>query len=158
MSIINFDQISFDQVTKELSIKNNGSVVAGPFKLDDQAVKLRINRTGTQLSVEAETGTIGCFPTEDLVNKMQFAGTDHNANLLFGTLSEVSTIKLSGHLTQNVGIANEYALGIIGVEDIRNNKTAPATLLMLEGEIASFEIDTDDLLVVRYHNSITPNV
>lgn len=154
MSSINFDQINFDQVTKELSISNNGTVVVGPFKLDQQAVKLQINCIGDQRLVTVDTGAIGSFPTEDLVTQMQFLGTDHRANLLFGNLNEVSTIKLSGQPTQNVGRANEYALGIIGVEDIRNNRTAPTALLMLEGETTSFEIDAAGLLTVRYHSSI----
>jgi hypothetical protein len=149
-----FDAINFNPDTKELSIKLGETIIFGPFNLSTTAVKLKVVKIEDQAKVFVETASPGNFPADGFELKIDFLSTGHRANLLFGTLDADCFSSIDNN--ELIGFKDQFHALWIGVDDIRNTLTSPKGLLLLERKVTSFEI-INNSLVLKYHNSITPN-
>lgn len=154
-----FNAIQFAPSTKKLSIHAATGAVLYEYDLSVTAVKLAIVRnTNGQLEVDIETGALNSFATNRMELKFKFSGQAHYTSMLFDKPAVDITIEMDGD-DMPLSSKEEFAAGFVGSDDIRNNRVASTHMMMLEGEIASFEIDSvADMLIARYHDDITPNV
>ena len=151
----NFNSISFNPDNNMLSIIDNGTVVYS-FNLCDVAVKLEVIRVSGQLKVNVETGNVSGFGTSRLELRMKYNATTTLPSIRFGEPQQDVIADIGG--SQTIADKTKLYLIIIGSDDIRNNRSGGQTLRM-EGDIISLGIDTaTNMVVVRYHDSIAPNV
>jgi len=151
--LINFDSMLFCPETKNLSILSNNEIVVEPINLSNTAVKLQVVRDEEQLQLVLEQAAIGSLNSDSFELKIRFNEGGNNASLLFGDLQETLTPSISEIL---IGAPNQYNLFWVGASDLRINavEEVPTGLLLMEGKITSFEINSN-FLVLRYHDSIS---
>lgn len=151
----NFNSISFNPDNNMLSIFDHGTIVYS-FNLYDVVVKLEVIRVNGQLKVNVETGNVSDFGTSRLELRMKYNATTTLPSIRFGEPQQDVTADIGG--SQTIADKAKLYLIIIGSDDIRNNRSGGQTLRM-EGDIISLGIDTaTNMVVIRYHDSITPNV
>lgn len=157
--MIGFNAIQFDPSTKKISIHDTNNTVLYEYDLSTTAVKLAIVRNiNGQLEVDIETGALNSFATNRMELKFKFSGTAHYTSVLFDKPAVDITIEMDGD-DMPLSSKEEFAAGFVGSDDIRNNRVSSTYMMILEGEIASFEIDlAANMLIARYHDDISPNV
>lgn len=151
----NFSSMSFNPDNNTLTITNNGTTVH-TFDLGTTAVKLKVTRPSGQLKVEAETGSLSNFGTSRLEWRLKYDASTTLPSIRFGESSEDVCVNIGGN--QTIVDKNKVQLFIIGSDDIRNNRSG-GQVLRMEGDIVSLGIDSqENMLVVRQHDTINPNV
>ncbi|MGH1334816.1 MAG: hypothetical protein ACRBFS_01715 [Aureispira sp.] len=152
-----FNAIKFNPATKKLSINGENNTCLYSYDLSTTAVKLEVKRVDGHLKVAIETGTVGSFGTNRMEQRLKFSGTSHYTSILFDAPAGNIDVQMDNDTAEICKGGDFYAL-LVGSDDIRNNRTA-TNMVLLEGEIVSFEIDTAaDMVIVRYHNLINPTV
>lgn len=142
MSGIPFSMIEFSPKDKKLSIKNNaGDIEGSPFILNTKGVKIKVINS---ITLEYQTVPVPqnedtAFTTEGFELKLKLLGNTENTKMFFGDID------------------GEFHLSWVGSDDIRVNYDDPLPngILLMEGQILSFEIlNTDEYLVIRHHKSL----
>lgn len=154
-----FDSMSFNPDTNTLTVKD-GTTTVHTFNLSTTAVKLAVSRDNGQLSLDAETGSLTNFGTSRLELRIKYDATTTLPSIVFNDPQQDVEANMSGS-TYKLAPKDRFHSLFVGSDDIRNNRTNRTGLqaLLMEEEIMSMGVDTsNNMLVIRYHDTITPNV
>jgi hypothetical protein len=155
----NFNSMSFNPDTNTLTVKDNGTTVHN-FDLAANAVKLGVTRENGQLKLEAETGSLANFGTSRLELKIKYDASTTLPSIVFDD-PQADVWADMNNTNHKIAPKDSFHALFIGSDDIRHNRTDRTGLqtLLLEEEILSLGIDSsNNMLVVRYHDAINPNV
>ena len=171
-SPIPFNTIEFSSENKTITLKDADGKCVKSQDISQKAVKLTVVKAtvienGNKFKTLYETGNINTLTTQKLELKVDFKGTNANADLLFGILTHSFTTSINN---KTIGVSGKFHALWIGSDDIRNNfieeenlivnkanllaSPPPSGLLLMENNTLSFEIVTNngqEALIMRYH-------
>ena len=148
-----FSSISFDPNDTTLTIKKPDGSTLGCYDLTQTGVKLSVTKPNGQFEVTIETATPSSL-SGNYATQLTFEAQDEYAKLFFEVPTSNNKVTIGSNIIE---IKQEFTVAIIGVDDLRNNRTSSGHFESLEGNILSFAIE-NDRLDVRYHDSISENV